>query len=625
MNRKDRRAALKGASGDGGFEAALGLAMACCNGGDWAGAERGFRAALRLRPDIAECHANLGAVLQAQGKLVEAVAAFTKAARLKPDSPETQFNLGAGLLALNRFAEAVEPLRRAVGLRPGYAEAECNLGQALFGLKRWDEAVAAHDRAIAARPAFAIAHNNRGAALAKLGRPEEALAAHRRAIELESLYAEAWVNVGDCLLSLGHPDQAVTAFERALDVAPTLIEAINGLGIAWRDLGQVERAEAAYRRAIAQDPKFGKGWANLCDVLALDGRFAEAVEAGRRAVVLIPDGAAAHSCLGVALEGNGQGEAALAAYENAVKCDPDHARAQVNRALTLLRRGRFAEGWAAQEWRWKLPEFTPLGAAPPWRGEDPSGRTILLTTEQGYGDTVHFVRFAATLAARGARVVLRVAPPLLRLMQGVAGLAEVVSDAVPPPSADFEVSLLSLPHWLGVTEIPPQAPYLSAQPSRSWPSPCIGLVWAGAAHSAIYAPVDRRRSLRPEQLAPLMALPAITWVSLQKDLPIPAGIEDGLAEAKDFADTAAVIAGLDLVISVDTAVAHLAAAMGKPVWLLSRFDACWRWMTDREDSPWYPTLRLFRQERAGEWGPVLERVAEELCRRTGACVGGGGV
>lgn len=614
MNRKDRRAALKGSAADGGLDAALGLAMACCNSGDMAGAERAFRAVLRLRPDFAECHANLGAVLQAQGKLAEAVTAFTKAARLKPDYPEAHFNLGAGLLALGRAAEATPPLRRALALRPGFAEAECNLGQALFALERWDEALAAHDRAILARPGFAAAHNNRGAALAKLGRPEEALAAHTRAVELEPGYAEAQVNVGDALLTLARPDQAAAAFGRALALAPTLIEAINGLGIAWRDLGQVEQAEAAYRRAVALEPKFGKGWANLCDVLALDGRFAEAVEAGRRAIALIPDGAAAHSCLGVALEGIGDSEAALAAYEKAVACDPDHARAQVNRALTLLRRGRFAEGWAAQEWRWRLPEFTPLGAAPLWRGEDLAGRTILLITEQGFGDTIHFVRFSAPLAARGARVVLRVAPPLLRLMQGVAGVAEVVSDAAPPPIADFEVSLLSLPHRLGLAEIPPQAPYLSVLPSRRWDGRTVGLVWAGAAHSAIYAPVDRRRSLRPEQLAPLLAVPGITFVSLQKDQPAPTGTEDGLADAQDFADTAAVIAGLDLVISVDTAVAHLAAAMGKPVWLLSRFDACWRWMTNRDDSPWYPTLTLFRQPRAGEWGPVLERVAGELRR-----------
>lgn len=618
MNRKDRRAALKTAIKDGGFEAAWRLAMACINADDPAGAERAFRAALRLRPDFAEGHANLGAVLEAQGREVDAVSAFAEAVRLKPDYPEAHYNLGAGLLALGRGAEAIAPLQRAVVLRPNFAVAHCNLGDALAAAGRLADALAAYDQAIALSPSLPQAHNNRGVALGKLGRRDEALAAHRRAIGLNPAYADAHLNLGTLLLDRADPAAAMAACARAVELAPGHSVAHNALGLVWRELGQVDKAEAAFRRAISLSPEFGKAWANLADILALDGRFADAVEAGQRAVALIPDAAFAQATFGVVLEGAGDSAAALAAYERAVALDPGDARAQINRATALLRRGRYAEGWAGFEWRWRLIEFREAGvkdapAVPRWQGEDLNGRTILLTAEQGYGDTLQFVRFAAAVAARGGRVVVRAGRPLLRLLQGVPGVAEVTAEDAPAPQADVQAPLMSLPHALGLTDVPAQAPYIKVPPTRSGGDiRSIGIVWAGAAHSALFVPVDRRRSLTPEHLAPLLTVPGIRWVSLQKDAPVPPGVEDGVAGVQDFAETAAVIAGLDLVISVDTSVAHLAAAMGKPVWLLSRFDGCWRWLENRDDSPWYPTLKLFRQDKPGDWEPVLARVADAL-------------
>jgi tetratricopeptide (TPR) repeat protein len=577
--------------------------------GDWKTAAEAFRAAVKLQPGIAELHCNLGAALQHLGRHDEAVTACRRAASLKPGYSEAHFNLGGALLALGKAADAAAALEAAIAIRPDYAEAWSNLANARLAAGDVSAAEQAARRAVESRPGLADAHCSLGVALFRQGRRDEALACYRQATALRPDYLEAHCNIADTLLDQGQWADAEVVCRHAARLHPKAPVPPNNLGIALREQGRLEDAMAAFCQAIDVKGDFAPALANLGDSLRDLGRFDDAAEACKRAVAADRKCAAAHDTLGVALQALGRLDEAAACFERAVKLAPDQPRLRLNRGIAALLAGDLKRGWEGFEAR-PQPEL-PL---PRWQGEDPAGKTILLAAEQGYGDTIQFARFAPLLAAKGAKVVLRVQPPLKSLLGGM-------SEDEPLPACDAYLPLLSLPALLGTDSldaIPAATSYLTADPSRwqarlqALPGRKVGIAWAGAAHSPRYAAIDRRRSLSPEQLAPLVAVPGVSLVGLQKDAPAPASIAGWMDEAEDFAATAALIAGLDLVISVDTAVAHLAGALGKPVWLLSRFDGCWRWLRDREDSPWYPTLRLFRQPAPGDWDAVIGRVAEEL-------------
>jgi len=307
--------------------------------------------------------------------------------------------------------------------------------------------------------------------------------------------------------------------------------------------------------------------------------------------------------------------------------------------MALLAQGDLATGWEEYEWRWKTPHFVAACrnfSQPQWRGESAAGRTLLIHAEQGYGDTLQFCRYAPMAAARGLRVILEVPQPLVRLLRSLPGVDQVVARGEDLPAFDLHCPMLSMPLAFGTTlaTIPSAPFYLQADAGQvaAWrtrldamedQNPRIGLVWAGnpRRHAPELAAIDRRRSLPLEQLAPLLDLSGLHFFSLHKDGPAPEGVKatDFMHEMKDFADTTALIANLDLVISVDSAVAHLAAALGKQVWLLDRFDPCWRWLRGRRDSPWYPTVLLYRQTHPGDWAPVLAEVAANLRGLVAAC------
>jgi tetratricopeptide (TPR) repeat protein len=537
------------------------------------------------------------------GRLQETEQLYRQVLARQPNHAEALNLLGVLAGQVGRNDDAVDLIRRAIALRPNYAEAHSNLGNILRDKGQLDEAIAACRRAIALRPNYVEALNNLGFALKAKGQFDEAIAVCRQAIALRPNFAEAHNNLGNALKDKGQFDQALAAHRQAITLNPNLAEAHYNVGNALRDKGQLDEAIAAYRQAIAVKPHYVKAHVNLGDALKEKGQLDEAIAALRQAIVLRPSFAEVHASL----------------------------------AMALLARGHFQEGWQEYEWRWKCEDFPPLGnfAQTQWDGCPLEGRTLLLYTEQGFGDAVQFIRYLPLVEQRGGRIIIVCHTELQRLFQAIAGGCQIVAQAQALPAFDLHCPLLSLPRVFGtnLASIPKEVPYLhaDAEDAGKWQrrlaersAPVnVGLVWAGRpTHKN-----DRNRSLKLENMAPLGQLPGLRFVSLQKGAAAaeaktpPPGMEliDWTEELKDFADTAALIANLDLVIAVDTAVAHLAGAMGKPVWTLVPFIADWRWLLDRQDSPWYPTMRLFRQPCIGDWDSVIRRMAAELSERKSDC------
>jgi len=523
--------------------------------------------------------------------------------------------------------EAVACFRRAIALKPNNPEALTNLGSALQSCHQLDEAAASLQRAIRLKPDLPEAHNNLGNIYAELGRPNDAIHCYRKAIALRPNDAGAYNNLGAALKNLGRPEETVRCYRQGIAHNPDLPELHNNLAIALLKQGFLDQAAASSRTALRLRPDFPEGHDNLGRALAEQGKLNEAIASFRQAVALRPDYAEAHNNLGTVLKETGALDQAVNSFRTAISHHPNLAHAHHNLAIALLLRGDLAEGWREYEWRWRVDEPTDLPrnfVQPQWRGEAASGRTLLIHAEQGFGDTIQFCRYALLAHARGLRVVLEVQPPLVRLLNGLAGVDQIIARGDKLPDFDLHCPMLSLPLAFGTTleSIVGQTPYLSADTAHaaawharlstcSGPMRRIGLAWAGGSATKS----DRQRSLSLAQLTPLMNLPGIQWVSLQKDRKealADAGMLDFMHEMQDFADTAALVTNLDLVICVDTAIAHLAAALGKPVWLLNRFDPDWRWLTGRQDSPWYATLSQYRQPQPGQWAAPIAQIAENL-------------
>ena len=543
--------------------------------------------------------------------------------------PDASFNLGITFGQQGQFDEAVTCLRRAIALRPDYPDAYNNLGIALQKQGRLDEAVSCYRRLIALHPDHADAHNNLGFVLGQQKRPEEAEACHRKAIALRPNHPEAYNNLGIVLRQRGQLDEAAACYRKTIEIKPNYPDAHSNLGNVLRQQGRLDESIACHQAALALRPDYPEAFSNLGGAFWEQGQLDEAVACYRRAVALKPGFSSAHSNLGVALWQQGRQQEAMARYRRAIELEPDFADAHHHLAMALLAQGDLTAGWQEYEWRWQTPQM--IGhrrnfTQPQWRGEAAAGRTLLIHAEQGFGDSLQFCRYAALAAARGLRVIIEAQAPLVRLLRRLSGVDQVVARGDRLPPFDLHCPMLSLPLAFGTTlaTIPNKAAYLRADVTQAeaWrlrldamtgQGPRIGLVWAGG----LTLRTDCRRSMSLDRLAPLLDLPGFHFFSLQKNRSPalqPPQLTDCMSEMADFADTAALIANLDLVISVDTAVAHLAAALGKPVWLLDRFDPDWRWLRGRRDSPWYPTLRLYRQTHAGDWDPVVAEVVRDLCR-----------
>ncbi|MBI3515758.1 MAG: tetratricopeptide repeat protein [Proteobacteria bacterium] len=613
--------------------------------GDLAGAIASYREALRLDPDFAQAHYSLGNAYAANGRIEDAIASYRDALQRRPDYAEALNNLANMLQTAGRLDAAVEAYQAAIRLAPRSVTTLVNLGVALRAARRLDEAVACYERALALDPNAAQAHYNLANARYAQGAWDAAEAGYRRATTLEPGYADAHFNLGNLLKERGDVDQAMARYRLALAADPKLIGARFNLANLLQDQERFDDAIGHWQDLLAVAPDHAEAHASLGNALHAQGRITDALAAFGRALALKPDLAEAHYNNANALEDDGQIASALAHYQRAIELRPEYVEAHWNRSLTLLRAGDFAAGWPEYEWRWRRRYSETLRrpfTQPRWRGEPLDGRRILLHAEQGMGDTLQFCRYVELVAAhRPAEIILEVPPPLLGVMVdsfAPAGVRVVPMDPQFPradslPPFDLHCPLMSLPLALGTTleTIPARLPYLTANAAKVavWQrrlaavaGPRIGLVWAGGIrpNDPQAVATDRRRSLALAALAPLAAVGDVSWVSLQKGPPAsqaaepPAGMAliDPMEEVTDFADTAAVVMALDLVISVDTSVAHLAGGLGKPVWLLSRFDGCWRWLLNRDDSPWYPTMRLYRQLAASAWTPVIARLADDL-------------
>ena len=439
------------------------------------------------------------------------------------------------------------------------------------------------------RPDDVTAHHQLGDALATLGDLPAAEAALRRAVEIQSDYAPAWARLGNVLRQLGDAGGAIDAFEGAARITPD-VAVLSNLGEAQSFALRLDESAATLARAVALDPNHPVPHLNLGVTRRLQGRVEEAI----------------------------------AAFEAAIRLKGDFPQARYNLAIALLLLGDYPRGWEEFEWRLQPPDSGRTAqifhAFPAWRGEPLDGRTILIHLEQGFGDAFQFARLIPLVAARGGRVLLECRPEVKRLLEPVEGVAQVVEQGQPMPAFDVQCPLMSLPRVLGTTleNIPRDVTYLPPPPESTemWKTKLagtsgmkIGLAWSGS-------PTNTRNQLRscpPEQLAPLFELSGVTLVNLQKGSPPPhEDVVDCTDQLTDWAETAALVANLDLVITVDTGIAHLAGAMGKPVWTMLSTAADWRYLRGREDSPWYPTMRLFRQERLGDWSTVIERVRGAL-------------
>ncbi len=585
--------------------------------------------ALAVSPLLLDALCNRGSALRALGRHQEALETYDRALTVAPASIESLYNRAHVLRDLQRFGEALQSYEMALALAPNNAAIHSMRGRTLVDLGRVKEALVSFNEAIATRPDFVEALYNSGVALERLDRDEEALQRYARVLALEPRHARALAARGNALLALERYDDALSTYDLALESGAATGDLLCNRGTALHRLGRNEEALRCYDDALAADAGFGQAWGNRGNVLQELHRYDEALESLERALAIDARHPMYWFNRGNALYRMGRLDDALQAYDRTIELSPHYSDAHFARGSLLLSRGDFARGWDGYEWRLRDPKTRKSRrtfAQPAWTGAEPlDGKTILLHAEQGLGDTLQFCRYAALLAARRARVVLEVPPPLKALLASLRGpdLVHASGEVLPP--FDYHCALPSLPAAFrtDLASLPTHTPYLAADSERAtkWRDllgakrrPRVGLAWSGN-------PVhrnDHNRSMPLATLMPLLDLD-IEWISLQKvvrghdaALLDTAPIRTFDAHLNDFQDSAGLIESLDLLISVDTAVAHLAGALHRPVWILLAHQADWRWMLERSDSPWYASARLFRQRIPGQWQHVIESVRAAL-------------
>lgn len=608
----------------------------------------------------------LGDVWLKRGATRDALKAFDQALRLAPQMPEAACNRSAALHVLGRFEDAVTAAERALRYRPNYATAHFNRGNALSALGRHEDAAAAFGKAIAVQPRFPEAHLNRGYAYIALARWLEAVADFGKALAMNPGMATAHMGRAEAFRALGDHGQAMAAVDAALAAEPDNVGVLVLRVDVQLDAERLQEAMAAVDELVARYPDRADGHVRRSAVLSKLKRHDEALAAADEAVRLAPDAAAGHEVRGLALSQAGRAEEGLVAlnraeqlgaegptflharavalatlddparslpdFDRAIALRPHSADFRFNRALALLSLGRFTEGWADYEMRMERRKSAnrALAAAPQWTGEPLEGKRLVIHSEQGHGDSIQFTRYLPLVAERGAKITLMVQQALRRLYEDNFPGLDVVDDLGARAGFDYQISLMSLPFVFGTTleTIPRNIPYLRADPVRvqRWATRIgdngfrIGIAWQG---NPKYG-ADRQRSIALDNFAPLAKVPGVRLISLQwtgrGGSPVAAAagfaIETLGEEIENnpdgFREVAAAMESLDLLVTSDTGPAHLAGALGRPVWVALSKRPDWRWMRQGSETPWYPTMRLFRQEAPGDWAGVFARIAAEV-------------
>lgn len=598
---------------------------------------RAFDTAIKLAPQMPEAHANRGVALEALGRLDDALAAADRALRYRPNYAVAHYNRGNILKARRRYAEAADAYGKAIRIQPQHPEALLNRGLARLSLHQPLDALADFNRALAVRNRFPAAHVGRAAAYRDLNDFGQAFGAIEAALALEPDNPDALLIRGDVLVAAGRFDDALADADLLVARWPGDSRAHTARASALWKLKRWQDALAAADEAIRLQPDNADAHAIRGIVLSEAGELEESLKALEAALRHGASGADFHSARGVALASLGDPDEAHAAFAAALTLRPDDANARYNRSFLHLSQGRFAEGWADHEWRLRMRDYGQAdkrALAPDWKGEDLGGKRILLFSEQGHGDTIQFTRFVPEVVARGGCVTLLVQEPLRRLYEANFPDCDVTSSLGMRRGFEAQASLMSLPAILGTGgNIPARVPYLHADPERAakWQARIgdngfkVGIVWQG---NPKY-PADRYRS---PGLAPFLALasvPGVRLISLQafaaadalRDLPSGVTVEtlgeEVVNNPDGFREVAAAMTALDLMVMSDTGPAHLAGALGLPIWVALRDRPDWRWMRGGDTTPWYPTMRLFRQPAPGDWPHVFAAMRSALVVKTG--------
>ena len=582
-------------------------------------------------PAMNQLSAPLAAALDLHqaGRMAEAESGYRAILKERPDHVDALHYLGVLLHQRGDNEDAAKLLDGALGLAPDVSACWSNRGLVATALGDLPHAVACYERALAIDPAFSNARNNLGTALQKQGRFDESIEQHELLLAQDPDFIDARLNLGSTLASAKRHDEALAVYREALARDPGNFHAHFGEGNALRELKRFDEAVVSLRRALALKPDHFEANVNLGTTLGLFGKFVEAEAQYRRALTLRDD-PQIHVCVGAAIGSQGRFEEEEPHYRHALTLAPDHADALHNLALLQLRRGNFKEGWALHEVRWRSSKYKPMNipGVPEWRGESLQGKTLLVAGEQGHGDMIQFARYAPVLEQMGATVDMWVPENIVELIQSVRGVRRALRVG-PTNEYDYWTPSMSVPHRVAhlVPGIVADTPYMSVSAKRigEWPARVkalagtrrkIGVVWAGSPTFGN----DQFRSMPFAAWSPLAGVANTEWFSLQKG-PAREQLSNSECALKphdltddihDFADTAALIEQLDLVITVDTSVAHVAGALGKPVWVFLPANNDWRWMQNREDSPWYPHTRLFKQTTLGDWTEPVARAKAAL-------------
>ena len=599
--------------------------------------------AIGIKPRVAGLHNNLGNAYQKLGKLPEALSAYQKAVSLDARFAQAFYNRGHLFQLLGQLDQALASFDKAIQIEPNYADAHNSRGTILHVQDQPGEALASYQRAIEYQPTHSKAHCNIADTYSALKQSEKALEHYQLALAYEPDYLKALNNQGVLLQELNRFEAALDCFDRALQIYPDSWDAHSNRGVTLLRLRRLEESVSAFERAIEIDPSQARLYDNLGNVLGELGRFEKALEVFEKAIQIDPMQAQLHVNQGIACQEMGNVNLALVSFDRALDLDPEDPEAHWNKAVALLLNGEFDKGWQEFEWRWKRKtaekEKHYLFGKRLWLGDiSIQNQTILLHSEQGLGDAIQFCRYASQVAKLGAKVILQVPPSLVELCRSLEGVDHVTStDTQDLPEFEHHCPLMSLPLALRLlannTTAP--SPYLQANLTKVefWKKqfgpktkPRIGLVWSGGFREKIPElwGVNARRNIPLAMLLPLSKLEAQFFSlqkgetaeaelkELQKTLPHNLNIIDLADQLAYFSDTAAVIENLDLIISVDTSTAHLAAALGKPTWILNRFDSCWRWLQEGQESIWYPSVKIYRQHAWQDWSIALEKLKADL-------------